>query len=360
MKRDKLKIMQQAFSLIACVLMLSSVVILHKGKWWGHELNTPTIAQTPTTEPLRTLDNGTIVVNTTTLGKDIVGYGGNVPLEISVKNNVITDIKALDNSETAQFFDKAKVLLGAWKGKQVDEAIALHVDGVTGATFSSNAIKNNVACGLEYLSKTEGAASAAASPFQSVQFIAGLLVALMAAVVPLVTRNRVYHTVQLVLNVTVLGFWCGTFLSYSSLLGAFANGLGATTVILGVLMLTAFVYPLFGKKAHYCTHVCPFGSLQQLASQCVRHKLRIKPTILRRLDVFRQVLWAVLTLLLWTSLWTEWTGYELFSAFIIQSASWAIIAVSIAFLLLSTVVVRPYCRFVCPTGMLLRMCESSK
>ena len=254
------------------------------------------------------------MVNTTTLGKDIVGYGGNVPLEISVKTNVVTDIKALDNSETQQFFDKAKVLLEAWKGKPVDEAIALHVDGVTGATFSSNAIKNNVACGQEYLSKNKEAASAAASPFQSVQFIAGLLVALMAAVLPLVTRSRVYHTVQLVLNVAVLGFWCGTFLSYSSLLGVFANGLGATTAILGVMMLTAFVYPLLGKKAHYCTHVCPFGSLQQLASQCVRHKLRIKPATLRRLDVFRQVLWAVLTLLLWTSLWTEWTGYELFSA----------------------------------------------
>ena len=53
------------------------------------------------------------MVNTTTLGKDIVGYGGNVPLEISVKNNVVTDIKALDNSETQQFFDKAKVLLEA-------------------------------------------------------------------------------------------------------------------------------------------------------------------------------------------------------------------------------------------------------
>ncbi|MDY5547680.1 MAG: FMN-binding protein, partial [Prevotella sp.] len=136
------------------------------------------------------------MVNTTTLGKDIVGYGGNVPLEISVKNNVVTDIKALDNSETPQFFDKAKVLLEAWKGTTVDEAIALHVDGVTGATFSSNAIKNNVACGLEYLSKNKEAASAAASPFQSVQFIAGLLVALMAAVLPLVTRSRVYHTVQ--------------------------------------------------------------------------------------------------------------------------------------------------------------------
>ncbi|MCI5711473.1 MAG: hypothetical protein MR301_10055 [Prevotella sp.] len=48
MKRDKLKIMQQVFSLLACLLMLSSVVILQKGKWWGHELNTPTSAQTLT------------------------------------------------------------------------------------------------------------------------------------------------------------------------------------------------------------------------------------------------------------------------------------------------------------------------
>lgn len=360
MKRDKLNILQQVFSLIACLLMLSSVVILQKGKWWGHELNADSKAQTPVVDTLRTLDDGTIVVNTTALGKDIVGYGGNVPLEIYVKDNKITDILALDNSETPQFFNKAKGMLDQWKGRSVKEAMELSVDGVTGATYSSKALKGNMERGLAYLAQHKETASQTDASLWSAQFLIGLLVVLMAAVLPLVVKNRIYHMVQLALNVVVLGFWCGTFLSYSSLLGILANGFGAATAILGVMVVTAFVYPLFGKKAHYCTHVCPLGSLQQLAGQCVSKKWRLGQKTLRRLEGFRQVLWAVLTLLLWTKLWTDWTGYELFSAFMVQSAPWAVIVVSIAFLLLSTVVVRPYCRFVCPTGMLFRISESSK
>lgn len=360
MKRDKLKILQQVFSLIACILMLSSVVILQKGKWWGHDLSVVTEVQTADTDTLSTLNDGTIVVNTTTLGKDIVGYGGNVPLEIYVKDNTIIDIQALDNSETPQFFDLAKGLLEQWKGRKVEDAIALQVDGVTGATYSSNALKGNMKRGLEYLADHKQDSPQAMSLIDSMQFVIGLIVALMAAMLPLVVKNRLYHMAQLVLNVVVLGFWCGTFLSYSSLLGILTNGLGATTAIWGVMMVIAFVYPLFGKKAHYCTHVCPLGSLQQLAGLCSGKKWRLSQKTLRRLEWFRQGLWAVLTLLLWTRVWADWTGYELFSAFMIQSAPWIVIAVSIAFLLLSTMVVRPYCRFVCPTGMLFRICESSK
>ena len=48
MKRDKLKIMQQVYSPQASLLMRSSLAMLQKGKWWGHELNTPTSAQTLT------------------------------------------------------------------------------------------------------------------------------------------------------------------------------------------------------------------------------------------------------------------------------------------------------------------------
>ncbi len=360
MKRDKLKTLQQTFSLIACVLMLSSVVIVQKGKWWGYDLNATPTAQTADTDTLRTLDDGTVVVNTTALGKDIVGYGGNVPLEIHVKNSTITDINTLDNSETPQFFDKAKGLLEQWKGRSVEDAIALNVDGVTGATYSSNALKGNMKRGLEYLASHKQTSSQTESPVNSMQFVIGLVVALMAAVLPLVIKNRWYHMAQLGLNVAILGFWCGSFLSYSSLLGVLANGLGTSTAILGVMLITAFVYPLFGKKAYYCTHVCPLGSLQQLAGQCTGKKWRLSPKTLHRLEWFRQGLWAVLTLLLWTKVWTDWTGYELFSAFMVQSAPWIVIAAGIAFLLLSMVVVRPYCRFVCPTGMLFRISESSK
>ena len=194
----------------------------------------------------------------------------------------------------------------------------------------------------------------------SAKAIAGLLVALMAAIVPLFVKNRRYRTVQQLLNIAVLGFWCGTFINYSMLISYLSNGINVVALLTPVVLLvTAFIYPLFGKKTYYCTHVCPFGSLQELAGRCVGYKLKIKPQTAKRLNVLRQVLWAVLMLCLWTGVWFDWIDYEPFSAFIFQSASWIVIAIAVVFVLLSTVVMRPYCQFVCPTGTLLKYAQTS-
>ena len=63
---------------------------------------------------------------------------------------------------------------------------------------------------------------------------------------------------------------------------------------------------------------------------------------------------------LWTGVWFDWIDYEPFSAFIFTSASWLVIAIAIGFVLLSTIITRPYCRFVSPTGTLFKLSQSSK
>jgi polyferredoxin len=56
----------------------------------------------------------------------------------------------------------------------------------------------------------------------------------------------------------------------------------------------------------------------------------------------------------------EWMDYELFSAFIFQSAATVVIVLAIVFVVLSVFVTRPYCRFVCPTGTLFKLAEGNK
>ena len=190
----------------------------------------------------------------------------------------------------------------------------------------------------------------------SAKTVCGLLVALMAAIVPLFYKNKRYRIVQQVLNVAVLGFWCGSCLSYASLISFTSNGLKPLAFpIATLLLIVAFVYPLFGKKSYYCANVCPFGSLQELAGRCVNYRIRIGATTAKRLDRLRQVLWAALMLCLWTGVWFDWVDIEPFSAFVFQSAAVASIVIAVVFLLLSTVVARPYCRFVCPMGTLFRI-----
>lgn len=382
---------QQVCSLLMCLLLLSSLAIVKQGGWMGHELmpkvetsetpktsnvsKTSEVSKKTGNDTLRTLADGSIVINTTALASDISGYGGKVPLEITINKGKIVRVKALDNAETKDFFDQASALLTKWNGKTIDEAMGMKVDAVSGATFSSKAIIGNMQRGLQYAQKQEimasandvggslgGSGSSTLGSFDmSAKNIIGLIVVLMSAILPLFIKNKKYHLCQLVLNVVVLGFWCGAFLSYASLIGYMAHGINVLAFLVPCIMLvTAFVYPLFGKKTYYCTHVCPFGSLQQVAGKCLKYKVKLSQNNLRRLDLFRQVLWALLMICIWGGVWSDWTDYEPFSAFIFQSASWIVIVLAAVFVLLSLVLTRPYCRFVCPMGTLLRLSQTSK
>lgn len=269
--------LQQLLSLLTCVLLVIAVSIRRDGKVVGHELKQQQ-ADSTKTETMVVLEDGSVRLNTTELGKDIIGYGGAVPLEITLENGKVKSVKALENSETPDFFKEASALLTKWNGRTVEEAQKLKVDAVSGATFSSKAIIGNVQRGLQYAAKNPVQDSIWAEMDFSSKAIAGLIVVLLAAIVPLLVKDRRYRISQQILNVIVLGFWCGSFLNFTSMVSYMSNGMNVLTLIVPVIMLiTAFVYPLFGKKSYYCTHVCPFGSLQELAGKCVGYKIKMKP-----------------------------------------------------------------------------------
>ena len=98
--------------------------------------------------------DGTYIINTTTLCKDVKGFRGNTPLSIYIKKGKIVEIKPLANQETPNFFNKVKQgLLNKWNGMKVIKAATIQVDGVTGATLSSKAVKENVKRGITYYQK---------------------------------------------------------------------------------------------------------------------------------------------------------------------------------------------------------------
>lgn len=98
-----------------------------------------------------TKENGVTVINTTTLGKDVQGYLGTTPLKIYIEKNKVVKVEALKNQETPKYFIKVKkALLEKWNGMKVKDAQKLKVDAVTGATYSSDAVIENVKLGLDY------------------------------------------------------------------------------------------------------------------------------------------------------------------------------------------------------------------
>ena len=101
-----------------------------------------------------TKKNGVYIVNTTKLGANVQGYNGPTPLKIYIKGDKIEKIEALPNDETPRFFEMVKSgLLNKWNGMTVKQAASAKVDAVTGATYSSNAVKENVRLGVEYYQK---------------------------------------------------------------------------------------------------------------------------------------------------------------------------------------------------------------
>ena len=377
-KRQRKGFVARLLSLVVVVLILAAAAILRDGRILGHDLREAHEATALKNDTLEVKPDGALVVNTKALAKDVQGYGGPVPLKIHIKDGRVAAVEAEPNAESPDFFNRAKTLLNHWQNKSVDEAMAEEVDAVSGATFSSRAIIANMQRGLAYAKQhgqwgedgSVGALGTSASPIEggsagaletSAPPIVALVVVLLGAVVPLFSNNRRLHLVQLAVNVVVLGLWTGTFVSYTLFLRIFAGGvslsaIGALAAPL-LMLIVALIYPLAGRSGHYCANVCPFGSAQELAGKLSRRKLRITPRVLKLLSVLRNLLWGVLMALLLTGTCTAWVDYELFTAFLYSSASVWVMVLAALFLVLSVWVPRPYCRFVCPTGALVKSVE---
>ncbi len=95
--------------------------------------------------------DGTYVVNTTTLAQDVEGYNGPTPVEVYIKKNKIVKVVLLKSQETPKYNARIKKqMLPAYEGQKVSKNKYAEVDALTGATFTSDAVKENVKRGLEY------------------------------------------------------------------------------------------------------------------------------------------------------------------------------------------------------------------
>lgn len=104
-----------------------------------------------TNDDTMTKENGVYIINTTTIGKDIEGYNGPTPLKVYIKNNKVEKIEFLKNAESPKYYGTVKKeLQDKWNGLKVKNAKTLQVDAVTGATYSSTAVIQNVQLAIDY------------------------------------------------------------------------------------------------------------------------------------------------------------------------------------------------------------------
>ena len=127
--------------------MLSSLVLLVLGVVFMSQKSASGII---------TKEDGMTVVNTTALTPDVEGYAGTTPVKIYIRKNKIERVEALPNMETPKYWVRIKKgILDKWNGLAVKDAAKQEVDVITGATFSSEAVIENVRRGINYYNKSK-------------------------------------------------------------------------------------------------------------------------------------------------------------------------------------------------------------
>lgn len=363
--------------LITCFGLMCLVAVRRDGTLFGSAVGPETEAAQASTGATPRSTGATphidavadTVINTSALSVGTIGYKGPVPVAVTLSGGKVMKVEAMPNNETPGFFKKVtdSGLLESWNGKTPREALKLHVDAVSGATYSSKALIANVTAALESVAAAEeetamagdAADDSGSKPSPSWQWLAALIVVSIGIVLPLVLHNKWYRRVQLVLNVAVLGFLTGSFLSYSLIINILSQGIADWILaFVALLMLAAaFVMPLFGRTNHYCMWICPLGSAQELMGKVVNHKPHLGAKTVKILTRLRDILWYTLMVAMWFGAWFDWMDYEVFACFRFWEASAAVIATGAVILVISIVVDRPFCRFVCPTGKLFRESE---
>ncbi|WP_077195207.1 FMN-binding protein [Prevotella ihumii] len=106
-------------------------------------------ATTATDNVMYKQTDGTYVINTTSLTPKVKGFKGATPVKVYIKGNKVVKVEALKNQETPKYFNLvAQKMLPKYTGTKITKTA--NIDGATGATYSSKAIKANVEAAIKY------------------------------------------------------------------------------------------------------------------------------------------------------------------------------------------------------------------
>ncbi len=304
-------------------------------------------------------------VRTSPISDRVVGYRGPTDLLIVLDPTfrvLGTRIRrSADTPEHVADVSGHPSFLNTWTGKTwraasepLDES---ECEGVSGATLTSLAVAESVALRLR------GERGAPDGPRRRVRPAGGSVVAVTVAAVGLsFTRLRRRTWLRRgfqVLVVGAIGFVLGDLFSFSRIAGWAAASLPEYASV-GILLLAAvaFLAPaLFGRNV-YCGQVCPYGAVQEWIGAVSRCRGRVPPGVRRVLRWTPLILALLIVAATWTDLGWDPSEVEPFGAFRLPWRACAASAVAAIGLAVSAVVPRGFCRYGCPTGLLLSAVQS--
>jgi len=177
-----------------------------------------------------------------------------------------------------------------------------------------------------------------------------LLVFMAAAIIIIKSSLSKYRRIILIASVAALGFYLGGFLCP---LTAIQNLFIKWQTGYLLLFLTVFTSTLIAGRV-FCGYICPFGALQELL-HLRKISLTIPPAWNRYLNKVKYVLLGYLLVRIIVTGQVTLQGYTPFKVLFAWGGTPLSIGLSIALAILSLVIYRPFCRYLCPLGAFLAL-----
>lgn len=177
----------------------------------------------------------------------------------------------------------------------------------------------------------------------------------VAAWLALRRRSRRGLVILTIVSLLYFGFYRHGCICTVGAIQNVAQALGNSGYLLPASVALFFLLPLlvafFAGRA-FCSGVCPLGAMQELV---VVRPLRVPRPLQQALGVLPFAYLGIAVLAAATGSAFLICQYDPFVLFFRHSGSATMLVTGIAFLLIGTVIGRPYCRFLCPYGALLRL-----
>lgn len=296
------------------------------------------------------------VIWSDSFSQECPGYGGRTPMAIFLdKDQYIRSVQLLQSNESGRFVARLQSLgfFASWDGHHVLDRIT-NPDAVSGATFTSRAVIANVDAALSYIitSRRQSTQIDWSAVYQQLIVLGVVILSLVCFFFP--ARTKRLRIPSLIISVVVLGIWQGTFLSIDLLYNWLIHGVSLTARFAMIaIVIISLLAPLLFSRSYYCTHLCPFGALQELIGRLNPHKFVVPAKILLVFRWIRQAFLVAVIVLLFVNPHFEPSEIEPFTVFMIRSAAVSVIVIAAIGLVTSIFVQRAWCRLFCPTGEIL-------
>jgi len=282
------------------------------------------------------------------------------PLNFAVVFNEELEILSVEllsyGNETPSYMDwlKRDGFFEQWDGMKPGDVIKHETDIISGATLSCMAVETDMNKLMSGLSDFQSTYKKARTGWV-LKNLAALLF-LVFALLHFFFPRKLMKTrwILLLASVLILGVWCGYFLSLALLHGWLVQGIVLEMqVVLVTIFIISVSIPLFTSRSFYCTFVCPFGAAQELVGKINKRKKELPVPVKRFFRWFRPIAFFTILILTIAGTVLPLSDLEPFSVFRIQAASVAVIILAAFMLVLSAFISKPWCRYFCPTGMML-------